>query len=189
MYADVLYIGPDPATEGLWTILFKHHQIFDFARGESIYFTIVSGEAGCYALVVTNRGTSQMSRKYWEVFRRSLSEPCQINEAKGEIQFPERKITLNINNLLHMTAYKNAVIEAEPDRLVRQYYKSGLVLTWSVGISTYGESVDVYERIARRLKFEGSIERHEGFRLEFLVEKRRRKIDVLPSVINTWPIS
>ena len=78
------------------------------------------------------------------------------------------------------------MIQADLGRLVRQQHKSGPSAAWSVGISTYGGSVDVYNQIADDLGFECSIERHSGFPLVFLVAKEARQIDIFPSVAHTW---
>lgn len=128
-----------------------------------------------------------MTQRYWDLFKRSIKGPHQINEAKGEIEFIEQKIILNIHNFLHTTTYHDVVIVDDPDQLVYQHYKSGLVPTWSVSFSTYGDSVSAYHETARDRNFEGSIERHVGFRFEFLVAKQTRQINIISSVIDTWP--
>lgn len=187
MDVDAVYVGPDPDTDGLWDRFFRSHNLLKAALEKSIYFTIIAGDLDYYALIVTNRGRSRMSQRYWDSFLASLNGPYQLDDTNCEIRFAKQKITLNIHNVLRTTAYKDFVTGADSDRLVRQYYKSGLALTWSVGISTYGDTVDAYNQIARDLDFEGSIERRLGFRLDFLVGSEIRKVDVLSSVVHTWP--
>ena len=185
MDPDTVYVGPDPQTDELWAGLFKHHNVFKAAREKAIYFTILAGGSDYYALIVTNRGDSCMSQGFWSLFLASLKGPYQIDEAKGEILFPEQGLRLNVHNFLHTSAFRDVVIEPDPDRLVRQHYMSGVSLTWSVGISTYGDAVDACHQIADA--FKGSAERHSGFRLVFLVANEARQIDILPSITHTWP--
>lgn len=156
--------------EDAWNLFFKDHEILDLAREKSIYFTILYGE-GSYALVVTNRGNSRLSRKYWSSFTKALRRPCRIDEVKGEIQFPALHRKLDIQNLLYTNSYHNVVFD-------RYLWKS----IWISTVTTYGDDAELLHE-ARATDFGGS-----KYQLVFSVAGETCQVNVVPSVVNTWPL-
>ena len=182
--------GPDPETAQLWNKFFENHQPFDVAGQKSIYFTILCGYDGYHALVVTNQSSNtRLRQRYWEYLTQALRKPCQIDVSKAEIRFPEQKLVLNIHNLLYTTTHHDEVI-GDHGELVWEYYKSGLMLRKSIGVSTYGQDLEAYDRALRELGGASLAEYPEyrggNWLLTFPVGNQMRCIKLLRSVLDTW---
>ena len=108
---------------------------------------------------------------------------------KAEIRFPEQKLVLSIHNLLYTTTHHDEVI-GDHGELVWEYYKSGLMLRKSIGVSTYGQDLEAYDRALRELGG-ASLAKYPEYRggnwlLTFPVGNQMRCIKLLRSVLDTW---
>lgn len=127
-----------------------------------------------------------MSQGCWSLFKDTLQKPYQIDESIGEIEFPQLKAILNIQNLLYTNSY-HGVVFAQPHRLFWQSTNNETEVTWRATASTYGDDIGACQASHCEAKYKGSVMQDMSHQLVFSVAGKMRLIDVVPSVVHTWP--
>lgn len=185
------YIANSPASKKIWDELFRNMSFLKTCFDKQIFFTVIGdiesepppGCEGRYlALIVTN-DDYQLTGSAFNLFLSSLKPHGKMND-RYELDFTDSDITLNIYNLAYMPLHKSVVI-AECSRLVRDYYKSGIIPVLSISANTFGiEGSDNADYVCP-----GPITHRSsgpGYILELTIGERKRKFDIVSAIMDLW---
>lgn len=174
-----------------WSLIFRDMYFLDQCWEKKIFFSLMGDldepdpmyENRCMALIVTNDSQYRFSRHSWKIFRDAL-RPHTYQQSDAVIKFSDVRIELNIYAFLYASIHHDTLL-TNPNRIVHDYYKSGTMLIYCTSMNTYREAVPE----ATGYVDPGPITRSEngrGYVVQFDIACRRRRLTILPSIIDTW---
>lgn len=116
----------------------------------------------------------------------SLRQPYKQRDNRFEIEFDEPNIILNIYNFMYIGVHHNTII-ADPNRLISDSYKSGIMRVFTTSADTYGEPGS---QEPTSYACPGPITTDDcgrSYMINLTIASQKRHLKLVSSMLDTWP--